>query len=187
MRRMAAYCAVPRRRLHAQIAEALETHFPELIDTQPELFARHYAEAELVEKSVACWAKAGGRSADRSAMAEAAAQYQKGLDQLALLPDSPERQRQELEFHIALGVVLRLVKGYASLETGVPLTALECCGRSWVLPPSLFTFLFGSHSTTTPAVNWIWPGAWTATCCVSVIGATIPRGSFWGTSLPAEP
>ena len=81
--------------------------FPELMDNQPELFAQHYAEAGLVEKSVACWGKAGHRSAARSAMAEAAAQFQKGLDQLALLPDTPERQRQELEFCSALGAVLR--------------------------------------------------------------------------------
>src|SRR6516162_10107756 len=32
-----------RQQLHAQIAEALETHSPELIDSQPELFAQHYA------------------------------------------------------------------------------------------------------------------------------------------------
>ena len=95
-----------RQQLHAQIAEALETHSPELMDSQPELFAQHYAEAGLVEKSVAYWGKAGRRSAARSAMAEAAAQFQKGLDQLALLPDTPERQRQELEFCSALGAVL---------------------------------------------------------------------------------
>ena len=95
-----------RQQLHAQIAEALETHSPELMDSQPELFAQHYAEAGLVEKSVAYWGKAGHRSAARSAMAEAAAQFQKGLDQLALLPDTPERQRQELEFCSALGAVL---------------------------------------------------------------------------------
>src|SRR4029077_15342261 len=69
-----------RQQLHAQIAEALETHSPELMDSQPELFAQHYAEAGLVEKSVAYWGKAGRRSAARSAMAEAAAQLQKGLD-----------------------------------------------------------------------------------------------------------
>jgi predicted ATPase len=46
-----------RQQLHAQIAEALEAHSPELTDTQPELFAQHYAEAGLVEKSVACWAR----------------------------------------------------------------------------------------------------------------------------------
>ena len=107
-----------RQQLHAQIAEALETHSPELMDSQPELFAQHYAEAGLVEKSVAYWGKAGQRSAARSAMAEAAAQFQKGLDQLALLPDDPERQRQELEFCSALGAVLRAVKGYAAPETG---------------------------------------------------------------------
>jgi len=37
-----------RQQLHAHIAEALETHSPELMDTQPELFAQHYAEARLV-------------------------------------------------------------------------------------------------------------------------------------------
>ena len=96
----------PRRQLHARIAEALKAHSPELMDSQPELFAQHYAEAGLVEKSVACWGKAGHRSAARSAMAEAAAQFHKALDQLALLPDDPERQRQELEFCSALGAVL---------------------------------------------------------------------------------
>jgi class 3 adenylate cyclase/predicted ATPase len=107
-----------RQRLHAQITEALEAHSPELMDSQPELFARHYTEAGLVEKSVACWGKAARRSVTRSAMAEAAAQFQKGLDQLALLPDDPERQRQELEFCSALGAVLRAVKGNAAPETG---------------------------------------------------------------------
>jgi class 3 adenylate cyclase/predicted ATPase len=107
-----------RQQLHAQIAEALETHFPEMMDSQPELFAQHYAEAGLVEKSVACWGKAGRRSAARSAMAEAAAQLHKGLDQLALLPENPERQRQELEFCSTLGVVLNVVKGFAAPEPG---------------------------------------------------------------------
>jgi len=107
-----------RQQLHAQLAEALDAHSPELMDSQPELFAQHYAEAGLVEKSVACWGKAGRSSAARSAMVEAAAQLQKGLEQLALLPDTPERQRQELEFWIALGAALMTVKGYAAPETG---------------------------------------------------------------------
>jgi predicted ATPase len=37
---------------------------------------------------------------------------------LALLPDIPERQRQELEFWIALGAILIPVKGQAAPETG---------------------------------------------------------------------
>ena len=107
-----------RRQFHARIAASLENLSPELMDTQPELFAQHYAEAGLVEKSVACWGQAGRRSAARSAMAEAAAQLQKGLDQLALLPNSPERRLQELEFYSALGAALLAVKGQAASETG---------------------------------------------------------------------
>jgi predicted ATPase len=107
-----------RQKLHAQIAEALETQSPELMDSQPELFGQHYAEAGLVEKAVVYWGKAGRRSAARSAMAEAAAQLQKALDQLALLPDELERQRQELELRIALAAALQAVKGQAAPETG---------------------------------------------------------------------
>jgi hypothetical protein len=107
-----------RQRLHAQIAAALETQSPELLDSQPELFAQHYAEAGLTEKSATYWGKAGQRSAARWAMAEAAAQFQKALDQLTLLLDGPGRQRQELELRSAFGAVLLTVKGYASPEAG---------------------------------------------------------------------
>jgi hypothetical protein len=117
-----------RQQLHAQIAETLEIQSPELMDSQPELFAQHYAEAGLVEKSVAYWGKAGHRSAARSAMAEAAAQFQRGLDQLALLPDHPERQRLELEFSEALSAALIAAKGFAAPETG---HAHACTRELW--------------------------------------------------------
>ena len=107
-----------RQQLHGRIAEALESHFPDLMENQPELFARHYTEAGLFEKTITYWGKAGHRSAARSAMAEAAAQFQKGLDQLLLVPDTPERRRQELEFLSALGAAWRAVKGQAASESG---------------------------------------------------------------------
>jgi predicted ATPase len=107
-----------RQQLHARIAEALEAHSPETADSQPEILAQHYAEAGLAEKSVAYCAKAGNNSAARSAMAEAAAQFQEALNQLELLPDTPERQRQELEFCSSLAIALFAVKGVAAPETG---------------------------------------------------------------------
>ena len=107
-----------RQQLHARIAEVLEAYFPDMMENQPELLAQHYTEAGLIEKSVTYWGKAGHRSATRSAMAEAAAQFQKTVDQLALLPDNPERQRQELKFRSALGMALRSVAGNAAQETG---------------------------------------------------------------------
>jgi len=105
-----------RRQLHAQIGQALETHSPELIDNQPEIFAQHYEEAGLADKAVVYWGKAGRRSATRSAMTEAGAQFQKALDQLTLLPDNLARQRLELELRSSLGEVLRFVKGMSSPE-----------------------------------------------------------------------
>jgi predicted ATPase len=107
-----------RRGLHGQIAQALETDPTETAENQPELLAQHYAEAGLVKKSVEYWSKAGRRSAARSAIMEAAAQFQKGLDQLALLPDDLERQHRELEFWSALGAILFALKGFAAPETG---------------------------------------------------------------------
>ena len=100
-----------RQQLHAQIVEALEAYSSELMDSQPEVFAQHYTEAGLTEKSAACWGKAGERSVARSAMAEAAAQFQMALDQLALLPNKPMRKRQELEFYSALGAVFQAARG----------------------------------------------------------------------------
>jgi predicted ATPase len=107
-----------RQQLHARIADVLAARSPELMEAHPELFAQHYAEAGLGEKSVACWGKAGRRSTARSAMAEAAAQFRKGLDQLALLPVDHEHRRQELEFRSALGAALQAVKGLAAAEAG---------------------------------------------------------------------
>jgi predicted ATPase len=133
----------PRRQLHARIAAALETHSPELMDTQPELFAQHYAEAGLVEKSVACWGKAGRRSAARSAMAEAASQLQKGLDQLALLPDTPERQRRELELRSSQGAVFLAVKGFAAPETGQAYARARELWEQLGSPSEFFQIPFG--------------------------------------------
>jgi class 3 adenylate cyclase len=144
-----------RQQLHAQIAEALEAGSPELMDSQPELFAQHYAEAGLIEKSVACWGEAGRRSAARSAMAEAAAQFQKALDQLALLPDDRERQRQELELRSAMGRCCEPLKVTRRRKRAMPMPAPERCGSSWVPPRSSCTFPMGSPTITRSAVNSI--------------------------------
>jgi class 3 adenylate cyclase len=76
----------PRRALHARIAEALEGKFTEIAENQPELLARHYSEAGLIEKAAGLWGKAGQRSLERSALVEAAAQLTRALDQTATLP-----------------------------------------------------------------------------------------------------
>ena len=107
----------PRRALHARIAEALESHFAAIAENQPELLARHCTEAGLIEKAALLWGKAGQRSLARSALVEAVAQLTRALDQIATLPGSPARRREQIKLQVALITPLMHVKGYAAPET----------------------------------------------------------------------
>jgi predicted ATPase len=51
-----------RQRYHQQIAQVLETRFPDTVKTQPELLAHHYTEADLNAKAVGYWQRAGQRT-----------------------------------------------------------------------------------------------------------------------------
>jgi serine phosphatase RsbU (regulator of sigma subunit) len=106
------------RQIHGQIAGAIETHFPQLAETQPELLAQHYTEAGLVEKAVAYWLNAGRRSQERSANIEAISHLTKGLEMLRRLPESDLRESTELELLRFLGTAYIAARGYASPEVG---------------------------------------------------------------------
>ncbi len=107
-----------RRQLHASIAKVLVERFPATAETLPEDVARHFTEAGLASEAIAYWCRAGRRSAANSAMAEATAQVNKGLDILDALPDDHERWRLQVELLAILGEVLIATKGQAAPETG---------------------------------------------------------------------
>ena len=107
----------PRRALHAQIAETLEGQFAELTQTRPELLARQCAEAGLIERAAGLWGKAGQRSLERSALAEAVALFTRGLDQIALKPATPALRREQVKLQVGLANVLYHSKGVAAAET----------------------------------------------------------------------
>jgi predicted ATPase len=116
----AAYSTLLRRRrreLHGQIARVLNDDLG-VAGSQPELLAHHHTEAGQPWEASIYWAKAGHRSAARGAMMEAAAQFQKGLEQLKLLPEDRVRWRQELELLAPLGMVMQATSGNASAERG---------------------------------------------------------------------
>jgi predicted ATPase len=48
-----------RQQVHQQVAEILETQFPTLVETQPEMVAQHYMAAGCVEQAVRYWQRAG--------------------------------------------------------------------------------------------------------------------------------
>ncbi len=107
-----------RQQLHARIAEVVERRFPERVTREPELLAHHLTEARQIERAIGYWLKAGERAAERSANLEAIRHLTRGLEALKTLPESPERDRRELSFQIALGTPLIAVHGYCAAQTG---------------------------------------------------------------------
>jgi class 3 adenylate cyclase/tetratricopeptide (TPR) repeat protein len=107
----------PRRALHARIAGILESQFAETTDNQPEILARHCADAGLTEKATKLWAKAGQRSLERSALEEASEQLKRALDLIETLPPTPETRREQIKLQVALITPLIHVRGYSAPET----------------------------------------------------------------------
>jgi class 3 adenylate cyclase/predicted ATPase len=140
----------PRRALHARIAEALETQFPEIAENQPELLARHCTSAGLIEKAAGLWGKAGQRSLERSALEESLAQLTRALDQIAALPGTPALRREQINLQVALITPLLHVKGYSVPETKAAVERArllieqsEALGETPEDPLLLFSALYG--------------------------------------------
>jgi len=111
-----------RRALHARIASTIEAEFPDIAEAQPELLARYWTEAGVIEKSALLWGKAGQRSLARSALEEAVEQLTRALDQIATLPGTPAVRSEQIKLQVALVNALMHVKGYAAPE---PKAAVE--------------------------------------------------------------
>jgi class 3 adenylate cyclase/predicted ATPase len=107
-----------RRDLHGSIASALERQFSDVSETQPEVLARHYAQAGLAEQAINYWQRAGNRAAKRSANQEAVAHFRNAIKLLQTLPDKAAHAEQELQLLIALGPALMTTTSSAAPEIG---------------------------------------------------------------------
>ena len=139
-----------RRALHARIAGTLEGQFTEIAENQPELLARHWTEAGLIEKAALLWGKAGQRSLERSALVEAAEQLTRALDQIAALPVTPTLRREQIKLQVALITPLMYLNGFAALETKAAeerarllIEQAEALGEPIEDPLLLFSVLYG--------------------------------------------
>jgi class 3 adenylate cyclase/predicted ATPase len=106
----------PRRALHARIAEVLESQFPDVVETQPELLARHLAAAAAPDRAIEFWFRAGERAKKHSANREAIAHLRSALPLLGQMSDSAERAAWELRILIALGVPLVITTSSSAPE-----------------------------------------------------------------------
>ena len=101
---------------HGQVAELLESRFPEIVQSQPELVAHHYTEAGQAEQAADYWQKAGRRAMQGSANVEAEGHLRKGLAVIESMPQAPERQRREIALQNTLGVCLMPTRGFGNAE-----------------------------------------------------------------------
>jgi predicted ATPase/class 3 adenylate cyclase len=140
-----------RQELHTRVATALEQHFADLVERQPEILAHHLTAAGEAERAVDQWLKAGQYAAARLAHLEAIRHVDRGLATLALLQEGPARDGRETELQLARGLSLFTAKGFISAE------AAEAYARARELAErrgdahQLFTAIFGLWQSTTSA------------------------------------
>jgi class 3 adenylate cyclase/tetratricopeptide (TPR) repeat protein len=118
--RDAAYNMLVRNRreeLHTATARALEEGFPGIVESEPELLAYHYGQAERdptnIVKALNYLSVARERARSRSALGEAVSHIQRALQLIAILPADQSRRSQQLELQITLVGTLQQQKGYA--------------------------------------------------------------------------
>jgi predicted ATPase len=132
-----------RQQVHQQIAQVLETRFPALVETQPELVAQHYTAAGCAAQAVVYWQRAGQQASDRSANVEAISHCTTGIELLQTLPETPERTQQALTLYLALGGALQVTKGLAAPEVEHAYTQAHALCQQVGETPELAPVLLG--------------------------------------------
>jgi predicted ATPase len=114
----------------------------------------------MTEAAVEWWGKAGERSLERSALAEAAEQLHRGIEQIATLPTTPELRRQHIKQQVAFANVLMTMKGYAAPETtaawqkaAILIERAEALAEAPDDPLLLFSALYGLWGASRIAFN----------------------------------
>jgi class 3 adenylate cyclase/predicted ATPase len=147
-----------RRTLHARVVHTLESEFTDVAEKQPELLARHCAEAGLFDKAADLWGKAGRRSLARSALAEAIEQLSHALDLIATLPATRALRREQIELQVALIAPLITVKGLPETKAATERARLlieqaEALGEPHEDALLLFSVLYGAWIGVSVAFN----------------------------------
>jgi class 3 adenylate cyclase/tetratricopeptide (TPR) repeat protein len=103
-----------RKELHGQVARTIDQQFPLLKEAHPEVVARHWSEAGETAPAIAEWTRAGNAAESHHAFKEAQQSYEQALTLLSLLPDSPERDLQELDLRQSIIRMLPVTSGFSS-------------------------------------------------------------------------
>jgi transcriptional regulator with XRE-family HTH domain/tetratricopeptide (TPR) repeat protein len=135
-----------RMQLHRRVGLRSEELYGKRANEFAAELAMHFEQAADYERAARYLEHAAVNDMHRSAYREAIAVSRRGLELLAILPDTDERARQELRLRITLGAPLIATEGYATPEVGsVYRAARGLCERLG----------------TTPEVSQVFWGLWT--------------------------
>jgi tetratricopeptide (TPR) repeat protein len=118
-----------RQQLHGRIASTLEEEFPEVIEIQPELLARHCAEAGLDEQAIKYWRTAGEKAVRRASNREAIGHFRQALALNEKQAPDVGRSLTELAILSQLGPALMSVHGWSAPEVGTAFERAERLAR----------------------------------------------------------
>ncbi|MFL5252342.1 MAG: AAA family ATPase [Rhodopila sp.] len=135
-----------RQELHAKIARVIETRFPEVEATEPEVLAHHYTEAKRPEAAIPLWQKAGSLALKQLALNEAIIHLNKGLELVATLPSSAERDAWELDLRSLLGAAWTALGGWYAQEVWDSLHPALKLAHTLRRGDALLSILFGHWS-----------------------------------------
>jgi predicted ATPase len=129
--------------LHRRVAEVLRDQFAATASAEPELLAHHLTAAGEIERAVAEWLNAGQHAAARLAHLEAIRHFERGLAELATLPESSARNKREIELQLARGPSLFAGKGFTVVEAERAYTRAHELAERQGDQRQLFTAVFG--------------------------------------------
>jgi tetratricopeptide (TPR) repeat protein len=116
--------------LHERIVAALLKEEATAENARPDLLAFHAERAGLTERAIEYYTRAGWRSVERAAYAEAREQFANAMQLTATMPADDARDRLELRTLRGLCVTARWSSGYGSAEAGhIAAREVHLCGR----------------------------------------------------------
>jgi DNA-binding winged helix-turn-helix (wHTH) protein/tetratricopeptide (TPR) repeat protein len=131
------------KRLHLAVAETIERIYSNTLEDHYAELAHHYAQTESIGNAVTYYHLAGQQAAGRSAHAEAVGLLNSCLELLLTLPETTERDSQELATQSVLGTMLIGTRGDGAPEVKAALSRVVDLSRRVGETPQLLVALYG--------------------------------------------
>ena len=150
-----------RQELHGKIARVLEERFPAAKDADPALLAHHLTMAAMNEAAIPYWCRAGELALKRMALTGAISHLHKGLELIAMLAKSAQRDAAELSLRTVLGTAWLALKGWTAPEVWAslhPALALaKSLGRNDALLPIFWGLFFHvlTQGRAAESLDWV--------------------------------